>query len=117
MSDILQQLSKLIDQRKQTSAEQSYVAQLHANGLNKILEKVGEETTETILAAKDFSQLTDQQHSTSAKQALINETADLWFHSLVMLSHLNCSACDVLNELKRREGISGITEKASRDAT
>ena len=117
MSDILQQLSKLIDQRKQASAEQSYVAQLHAKGLNKILEKVGEEATEAILAAKDCSKLTDQQHSTSAKQALINETADLWFHSLVMLSHLDCSAGDVLKELERREGISGITEKASRDAT
>lgn len=117
MSDILQQLSKLIDQRKQASAKQSYVAQLHAKGLNKILEKVGEEATEAILAAKDCSELTDQQHSTSAKQALINETADLWFHSLVMLSHLDCSAGDVLNELERREGISGITEKASRDAT
>lgn len=117
MSDILQQLSKLIDQRKQASAEQSYVAQLHAKGLNKILEKVGEEATEAILAAKDCSKFTDQQHSTSAKQALINETADLWFHSLVMLSHLDCSAGDVLNELERREGISGITEKASRDAT
>ena len=113
MSDILQQLSKLIDQRKQASAEQSYVAQLHAKGLNKILEKVGEEATEAILAAKDFSELTGP----SAKQALINETADLWFHSLVMLSHLDCTAGDVLNELKRREGISGITEKASRGAT
>ncbi len=117
MSDILQQLSKLIDQRKQASTEQSYVAQLHAKGLNKILEKVGEEATEAILAAKDCSELTDQQHSTSAKQTLINETADLWFHSLVMLSHLDCSASDVLNELERREGTSGITEKASRDAT
>ena len=117
MSDILQQLSKLIDQRKQASAEQSYVAQLHAQGLNKILEKVGEEATETILAAKDYSPLADQQHSPNARQALINETADLWFHSLVMLSHLDCSAGEVLNELERREGISGITEKASRDVT
>ena len=117
MSDILQQLSKLIDRRKQASEEQSYVAELHAKGLNKILEKVGEEATETILAAKDFGQLPDQEHSTSAKQALINETADLWFHSLVMLSHLDCSAGDVLNELERREGISGIDEKASRDET
>ena len=81
------------------------------------VEKVGEEATEAILAAKDCSELTDQQYSTSAKQALINETADLWFHSLVMLSHLDCSAGDVLNELERREGTSGITEKASRDAT
>ena len=117
MSDILQQLSKLIEQRKQASTEQSYIAQLHAKGLNKILEKVGEEATEAILAAKDCSELTDPQHSTSAKQALINETADLWFHSLVMLSYLDCSASDVLNELERREGTSGITEKASRDAT
>ena len=117
MSDILQQLSKLIDQRKQASADKSYVAQLHAQGLNKILEKIGEEATETILAAKDYSQLANQQHSTNARQALINETADLWFHSLVMLSHLDCSAGDILSELERREGVSGMTEKALRDAT
>lgn len=116
MSNILQQLSELIDQRKLAATEDSYVAQLHAKGLNKILEKVGEEATETILAAKDCMQHADDNDSLDAKRALIKETADLWFHSLVMLSHLDCTASDVLNELEQREGISGITEKASRNA-
>lgn len=117
MSDILQQLSELIDQRKGASIEDSYVAQLHAKGLNKILEKVGEEATEVILAAKDCKQITIEGDSLGAKQALIKETADLWFHSLVMLTHFDCSANDVLIELERREGISGIAEKASRNET
>ena len=117
MDNLLTALDKVLAERKTASPDSSYVAALNAEGLNKILEKVGEEATETILAAKDFGQLPEKEHSTSAKQALINETADLWFHSLVMLSHLDCSAGDVLNELERREGISGIDEKASRDET
>ncbi|WP_114417368.1 phosphoribosyl-ATP diphosphatase [Marinospirillum perlucidum] len=108
MSDILQQLEALLDERRQASPDTSYVAQLHAKGLNKILEKVGEEATETLLAAKDAQRSGDHQE-------VIAETADLWFHSLVMLSHLGISHQQVLDELARRMGISGLEEKASRN--
>jgi len=106
MSDTLSQLAAVLEQRKQASADTSYVASLHAKGLNKILEKVGEES-ETLLAAKDC------QHSDD-KSDLIYETADLWFHSLVMLSHLGLGPDDILNELARRFDLSGLEEKASR---
>lgn len=109
MSDILQQLAVILDERKQADPSSSYVAQLHHKGLNKILEKVGEEATETLLAAKDAQ-------TTGCKNEVIAETADLWFHSLVMLSHLEISHQDVLNELARRMGISGLDEKASRSS-
>ncbi|MFT4863519.1 MAG: phosphoribosyl-ATP pyrophosphohydrolase [Pseudohongiellaceae bacterium] len=109
MTDVLQQLAGIIEQRKAASSDESYVASLHAKGLNKILEKVGEEATETIIAAKDAENLD------SAKlQALVQETADLWFHSLVMLSHLNLGPDQVLEELEKRFNISGLEEKASR---
>jgi len=112
MNDILKELTKVIDARKRestdsSSAEKSYVASLHAKGLNKILEKVGEEATETILAAKDAK-------ISGNNKDVINETADLWFHTLVMLSHLGESAEPVLKELERRFGVSGHDEKASR---
>lgn len=107
MSDILQQLAVILQERRKADPASSYVAQLHHKGLNKILEKVGEEATETILAAKDAESL-------GAKNEVVAETADLWFHSLVMLSHLDISYQDVLNELARRMGISGLDEKASR---
>ncbi|GGC09828.1 phosphoribosyl-ATP pyrophosphatase [Marinobacterium zhoushanense] len=107
MSSVLEQLGAALEQRKTASAETSYVASLHAKGLNKILEKVGEEATETILAAKDA-----QQSGENAD--LIYETADLWFHTLVMLSHLGESPEAVLNELARRFDLSGLDEKASR---
>ncbi|QJD60078.1 phosphoribosyl-ATP diphosphatase [Pseudomonas sp. gcc21] len=107
MSDTLSRLAKVLEQRKQAGADASYVASLHAKGLNKILEKVGEECTETLLAAKDC------QHSDD-KSELIYETADLWFHSLVMLSHLGLGPDDVLKELERRFDLSGLAEKASR---
>lgn len=107
MSNILLELAKVLEQRKQASADESYVASLHQKGLNKILEKVGEEATEVILAAKDADQNGDRQQ-------LISETADLWFHTLVMLSHLNESPKAVLDELARRFNISGLEEKASR---
>ncbi|NLW05914.1 MAG: phosphoribosyl-ATP diphosphatase [Pseudomonadaceae bacterium] len=107
MSDILQQLTVVLQERKQADPQSSYVAQLHHKGLNKILEKVGEEATETLLAAKDAQ-------VSGCNQAVIAETADLWFHSLVMLSHLGINHQDVLNELARRMGISGLDEKASR---
>lgn len=106
--DILAELTRILESRKSASdGEKSYVASLHQKGLNKILEKVGEEATETILAAKDAQISGD-------KSELIAETADLWFHSLVMLSHLDESADSVLNELARRFGVSGHDEKAAR---
>ncbi|HKM14735.1 MAG TPA: phosphoribosyl-ATP diphosphatase [Marinospirillum sp.] len=108
MSDILKQLAVTLQERKQASPQSSYVAQLHSKGLNKILEKVGEEAVETILAAKDAQ-------VSGLKDEVIAETADLWFHSLVMLSHLDISHQDVLNELARRTGISGLDEKANRN--
>ncbi|MFT7223992.1 MAG: phosphoribosyl-ATP pyrophosphohydrolase [Cellvibrionaceae bacterium] len=108
MSDVLQQLNRLLQERKRSGeADTSYVAQLHTKGLNKILEKVGEECMETVLAAKDA------QHS-GDKEMLIYETADLWFHSMVMLSHLDVDLQSVLDELDRRLGLSGIEEKAAR---
>lgn len=108
MSDaILKQLADVLEQRKQSSADESYVASLHQKGLNKILEKVGEESVETILAARDAEQSGDNSK-------LIYETADLWFHSLVMLSHLDIEVDDILSELERRFGLSGLEEKANR---
>ena len=107
MSDTLKKLTDLLEARKQASADSSYVAALHSRGLNKILEKVGEEAVETILAAKDC-------HKTGSTDDLIHETADLWFHTLVMLSHLDTDASAVLAELERRFGLSGLEEKAGR---
>lgn len=107
-TQILNELTLVLEARKNSaSAGDSYVASLHQKGLNKILEKLGEECTETILAAKDAQTSGDNQQ-------LINETADLWFHSLVMLSHLGESSEAVLNELARRFDVSGHVEKASR---
>ena len=97
----------MLEERKQAAPESSYVASLHAQGLNKILEKIGEETTEVILAAKDA-----QDQATT--KAVIAETADLWFHCLVMLSHLGEDHTAVLQELERRFDLSGIVEKANR---
>lgn len=108
MNDTLSKLSALLDERKKSSdTDTSYVASLHKKGLNKILEKIGEECTETVIAAKDAERSGDNS-------ALIYETADLWFHSLVLLSHLGESAESVVNELERRLGKSGIEEKNSR---
>jgi len=107
MSDILIQLGAILEQRKLADAGESYVASLHKKGLNKILEKVGEEATETIIAAKDVG-------NTGDREALVKETADLWFHSLVMLSHLGMGPEHVLEELRKRFNISGLVEKASR---
>jgi phosphoribosyl-ATP pyrophosphohydrolase len=107
MNDVLKELSSIIEQRKHQDAATSYVASLHQKGLNKILEKVGEESTETIIAAKDAAVSGDTT-------ALIAETADLWFHTLVMLSHLEQTPESVLKELARRFNVSGLDEKASR---
>lgn len=106
-NDVLSALAQVLEQRKQADPDSSYVAGLYAKGLNKILEKVGEEATETILAAKDA------EHSGATKE-LIGETADLWFHSLIMLSQLGVGPDQVLEELDRRFGLSGLEEKASR---
>lgn len=109
MSDILERLHDVLEQRRAADPETSYVAALHHKGLNKILEKVGEEATETLLAAKDA-----QDGGEAERQAVIAETADLWFHSLVMLSHLELDHRMVLDELARRFGLSGHDEKAAR---
>ena len=103
MNDTLNRLAELLEQRKNADPQSSYVAKLYAKGLDSILKKVGEEATETIIAAKNG----DKEH-------LIYETADLWFHTLVMLAQVGLKPQDVLDELARREGLSGIVEKASR---
>jgi phosphoribosyl-ATP pyrophosphohydrolase len=108
MSDVLRQLCQVLEERKNASADGSYVASLHAKGLNKILEKLGEEAIETVLAAKDAQVSKDNSE-------VIYETADLWFHSLVMLSHLGEDASAVLSELERRFDLSGLEEKANRN--
>ncbi len=109
MNDVLQQLATTLAARRQADPTQSYVASLHHKGLNKILEKVGEEATEVILAAKDAAAGGD-------RNAVIGEVADLWFHSMVMLSHLEMDVDDVMRCLGDRFGISGLDEKAARDA-
>jgi phosphoribosyl-ATP pyrophosphohydrolase len=106
--DVLKQLSEVLNARKSAAADDSYVASLHQQGLNKILEKVGEESVETLLAAKDA------EHS-GDNTKVIYETADLWFHSLVMLSHLGEDASSVINELEKRFDLSGLKEKAQRN--
>jgi len=107
MSDILQQLGDILEERKGAEADSSYVSSLYHKGLNKILEKVGEEATETILAAKDAETSGDNKE-------VIYETADLWFHSLVALAKLGERPEVVVNELARRFNMSGLEEKASR---
>ncbi|GAB2714554.1 phosphoribosyl-ATP diphosphatase [Halomonas garicola] len=108
--DVLDALAEVLKARRHADADDSYVAALHHKGLNKILEKVGEEATETLLAAKDAG----YENDAAKRQALVAETADLWFHSLVMLSHLGLDHRPVLDELARRFGVSGHAEKAAR---
>jgi phosphoribosyl-ATP pyrophosphohydrolase len=103
MTDTLHQLEQTIAARKNASADSSYVAKLNAKGLDSILKKIGEEATETIIAAKSGS-----------REATIYESADLLFHLLVMLGHQNIKVDDVLSELQRRGGTSGIDEKNAR---
>ncbi|MFE8070680.1 phosphoribosyl-ATP diphosphatase [Marinobacteraceae bacterium S3BR75-40.1] len=111
MDQVLTTLGDVLEaRRREGDPEASYVAKLHHKGLNKILEKVGEECTETLIAAKDAEHSDDHQD-------LINETADLWFHSMVMLSHLGERPERVLDELARRFGLSGLEEKAARGQT
>lgn len=103
MSDVLNRLAELLEQRKSADPQSSYVAKLYAKGMDGILKKIGEEAAETIIAAKDGD----------ARQ-IIYETADLWFHCLVMLAQAGLQPQDVLDELARREGLSGLEEKAAR---
>ena len=104
MSDqVLQQLAEILEQRKTAEADSSYVASLYHKGLDAILKKVGEEATETVMAAKDGD-----------KDKLVYEVADLWFHTLVLLANEDLKPDDVLQELGRRFGVSGLDEKASR---
>ncbi|MGI8740574.1 MAG: phosphoribosyl-ATP diphosphatase [Gammaproteobacteria bacterium] len=102
-ADILTRLGDVLEKRKDADPDESYVAGLYARGLDAILKKLGEEATETVLAAKNGD-----------RHDIIHETADLWFHCLVMLAHKGLRADAVLAELDRRCGLSGIEEKARR---
>lgn len=103
--DILQALSEVLEQRKNADPDTSYVAKLYSKGLDTILKKIGEEATETVIAAKGGD-----------TQQVIYETADLWFHCIVLLKHLDLEPGQVLAELARRFGLSGLEEKAGRGA-
>lgn len=104
MNDILKQLALILEQRKTQSADQSYAASLYAKGLDTILKKIGEESAETIIAAKSGN-----------KEQIVYEIADLWFHTLVLLAQQGLGPEDVLKELQRRSGTSGLDEKAARE--
>ncbi len=103
MSDILSRLADTLETRKQADPASSYVARLYAKGLDAILKKIGEEAAETIVAAKNGD-----------RQQIVYETADLWFHCMVMLASQGVRPEEVLDELARREGLSGLAEKAAR---
>jgi len=100
---ILERLATVIESRKGGDAAKSYVSRLLAEGEDAVLKKIGEEATETVMAGKDGD-----------RRRIVAESADLWFHCLVMLSHYGLGPQDVLAELRRREGISGVDEKAAR---
>jgi phosphoribosyl-ATP pyrophosphohydrolase len=102
-NDILDRLAQTLEARKQADPQSSYVAKLYQKGLDAILKKVAEEAAETIMAAKD-----------GVREKIVYETADLWFHSMVLLAQQGIHPDEILNELARREGLSGIVEKASR---
>lgn len=103
MRDILDELAQVLEERKSADPESSYVARLYGKGLDAILKKIGEEATETVMAAKD-----------GEGERIVSEVADLWFHCLVLLAHQGLGPDLVLAELERRFGLSGIEEKASR---
>ena len=103
--DTLERLAAVIDGRRGADPDKSYVARLFAKGTDAILKKVGEEATEVVMAAKDGD-----------RQRIVGETADLWFHTLVALSHFGLGPAEVLAELQRREGLSGLEEFALRKA-
>lgn len=106
MSDVLARLQVVLEARRGAAPETSYVARLLAGGADGMLKKVGEEATELVMAGKD-----------GVAERIVSETADLWFHTLVVLVAHNLSIDDVLAELDRRFGHSGLDEKASRKAT
>ena len=101
--ELLNRLADILEERKNADPGSSYVASLHAKGEDAILKKIGEESAELIIAGK-----------TQDRQAVVHETADLWFHSLVLLSSLELGPNDILLELDRRFGQSGLEEKANR---
>ncbi|MGR9105608.1 MAG: phosphoribosyl-ATP diphosphatase [Gammaproteobacteria bacterium] len=103
MNDVLDELAKVLEQRKQADPDQSYVASLYAQGLDAILKKIGEEATETVIAAMQGN-----------RDRIVSETADLWFHTLVLLAYRDLGPNEVLAELGRRFGLSGLDEKAAR---
>jgi phosphoribosyl-ATP pyrophosphohydrolase len=103
MSDTFQKLAEVLNARKQADPDSSYVASLYRDGTDKILKKLGEEATETVIAGKG-----------GQRDEIIYETADLWFHSLVLLAHNDIAPEAVLDELERRFGLSGIEEKSQR---
>jgi phosphoribosyl-ATP pyrophosphohydrolase len=105
MSDILSRLAQVLEARKQADPDASYVARLYAKGLDAILKKIGEEATETVMAAKDGD-----------PARLTAEIADLWFHCLILLAQQGLGPAQVLAELDRRFGLSGIAEKAARSS-
>ena len=110
-TDTLARLAAVIDSRKPAAGgdpEKSYVARLLHKGPDAFLKKIGEEATETVMAAKDA------EMAGGDPQKLVNEVADLWFHSMIALAHFNLSPLDVVAELARREGLSGLEEKALR---
>ena len=111
-SDTLMRLADVLETRKPANGgdpEKSYVARLLHKGPDAFLKKIGEEATETVMAAKDVDHGGD-------KAKLVGEVADLWFHSMIALAHYGLSPADVVNELARREGLSGLEEKALRKA-
>ncbi|MFM7330742.1 MAG: phosphoribosyl-ATP diphosphatase [Brachymonas sp.] len=111
--DALEQLADVLHERKSGDPDKSYVARLLAKAPDSFLKKIGEEATEVVLASKDAQA---GGNTAELKQKLINETADLWFHSMVALSHHGLRPADVIAELSRRVGISGLEEKAARKA-
>ena len=108
-NDSLARLAEVLESRKQGDPDKSYVARLFAKGPDAFLKKVGEEATEVVMAAKDVDHGAD-------KSKLVYEVADLWFHSMVALSYYGLTPADVIIELERREGLSGLEEKALRKA-
>jgi phosphoribosyl-ATP pyrophosphohydrolase len=103
MSDVLERLARVIAERRSGDPDTSYVARLFHRGEDTILKKIGEEATETVLAAKD-----------RVPERIVAECADLWFHCLIMLASCDLGPADVLKELARREGLSGLDEFAAR---
>ncbi len=114
-TDALARLAAVLESRKPANGgdpEKSYVARLLHKGPDAFLKKIGEEATELVMAAKDCDHGTDP----ALKQKLVGEVADLWFHSMIALAHYGLAPADVVAELARREGLSGLDEKAQRKA-